>query len=48
MNWKFPEVQAEFQKGKGTRDQIDNIPWIIETATESQKNIYFCFNYAES
>ena len=48
MNWKFPEVQAEFQKGKGTRDQIDNIPWIIETATESLKNIYFCFNYAKS
>ena len=49
MNWKFPEVQAEFQKGKGTRDQIDNIPWIIETATESQKNIYFCFiDYAKA
>ena len=48
MNWKFPEVQSGFQKSKGTRDQIANIPWIIEKAREFQKNIYFCFNYAKS
>ena len=48
MNWNFPEVQAGFQKGKETRDQIANIPWIIEKAREFQKNMYFCFNYAKS
>ena len=44
MNWELPDVQARFRKGKGTRDQIDNIHWIIEKAKEFQKNIYFCFN----
>ena len=38
-----PEVQAGFRKGKGSRDQISNIHWIIEKAREFQKNIYFCF-----
>ena len=39
----FPDVQAGFRKGRGTRDQIANIRWIIEKAGEFQKNIYFCF-----
>jgi len=43
MNQEIPDVQAEFRKGKGTRDQIANIHWIIEKAREFQKNIYFCF-----
>ena len=43
MNREFPDVQAGFRKGSGTRDQIANIHWIIEKARESQKNIYFCF-----
>ena len=43
VNWEFPNVQAEFRKGRGTRDQIANIHWIIEKAREFQKNIYFCF-----
>ena len=43
MNHELPDVQAGFRKGKGTRDQIANIPWIIEKAREFQKNIYFCF-----
>jgi len=43
MNHEIPNVQAEFRKGRGTRDQIANIPWIIEKHTEFQKNIYFCF-----
>ena len=44
MNWELPDIQAGFRKGRGTRDQIDNIHWIIEKAKEFQKNIYFCFN----
>ena len=40
---KFPDVQAGFRKGRGTREQIANICWIIEKAREFQKNIYFCF-----
>ena len=40
---KLPDVQAGFRKGRGTRDQIANIHWIIEKARELQKNIYFCF-----
>ena len=40
---KLPDVQAGFRKGRGTRDQIANIHWIIENARELQKNIYFCF-----
>ena len=43
MNHELPDVQAVFRKGRGTRDQIANIEWIIEKATEFQKNIYFCF-----
>ena len=43
MNRELPDVQAGFRKGKGTRDQIANIPWITEKAKEFQKNIYFCF-----
>ena len=49
VNRELPNVQAEFRKGKGTRDQIANICWIIEKATEFQKNIYFCFiDYAKA
>ena len=43
MNQKLPNVQTGFRKGRGTRDQIANICWIIEKAKEFQKNIYFCF-----
>ena len=43
MNGEFPDVQDGFRKGRGTRDQIANIRWIIEKAREFQKNIYFCF-----
>ena len=43
MNHELPDVQAGFRKGRGTRDQIANIPWIIEKAREFQKSIYFCF-----
>ena len=43
MNRELPDVQAGFRKGRGTRDQIANIRWIIEKAREFQKNIYFCF-----
>ena len=43
VNQELPDVQAGFRKGRGTRDQIANICWIIEKATEFQKNIYFCF-----
>ena len=42
---ELPDVQAGFRKGRGTRDQIANIHWIIEKAREFQKNIYFCFIY---
>ena len=45
MNREVPNVQAEIRKGRGTRDQIANICWIIEKARELQKNIYFCFIY---
>ena len=49
MNCKLPDVQAGFRKGRGTRDQIANILWIIEKAREFQKNIYFCFiDYAKA
>ena len=48
MNQELPHVQAVFRKGRGTRDQIANIHWIIEKAKEFQKNIYFCFiDYAK-
>ena len=43
VNQELPDVQAGFRKGRGTRDQIANICWIIEKAREFQKNIYFCF-----
>ena len=43
MNHEFPDVQSGFSKGRGTKDQIANIRWIIEKAREFQKNIYFCF-----
>ena len=49
MNRELPDAQAGFRKGRGTRDQITNIPWIIEKAREFQKNIYFCFiDYAKA
>ena len=49
MNHELPDVQAVFRKGRGTRDQIANIRWIIEKAREFQKNIYFCFvDYAKA
>ena len=43
VNHELPDVQAEFRKGRGTRDQIANTHWIIKNASEFQKNIYFCF-----
>ena len=43
MTSELPDVQAGFRKGRGTRDQIANIRWIIKKAREFQKNIYFCF-----
>ena len=43
VNHELPHVQAGFRKGKGTRDQIANICWIIKKAREFEKNIYFCF-----
>ena len=45
VNRELPDVQAGFRKGRGTRDQIANICWIIKKAREFQKNIYFCFIY---
>ena len=49
VNHELPDVQAGFRKGRGTRDQIANIHWIIEKARELQKNIYFCFiDYAKA
>ena len=49
MNSELPDVQAEFRKGRGTRNQIANIRCIMEKAREFQKNIYFCFiDYAKS
>ena len=49
MNHEFPDVQAGFRKGRGTRDQIANIHWIMEKARQFQKNIYFCFiDYAKA
>ena len=49
MNHELPHVQAEFRKARGTRDQIANIPWIMEKAREFQKNVYFCFSdYAKA
>ena len=44
-NQELPDVQAKFRKGRGTRDQLANIHWLIEKAREFKKNIYFCFIY---
>ena len=49
VNSELPDVQARFRKGRGTRDQIVNICWIIEKSKEFEKNIYFCFiDYAKA
>ena len=49
VNHELPDVQAGFRKGRGTKDQIANIRWIMEIAREFQKNIYFCFiDYAKA
>ena len=49
VNRELPDVQAGFRKGRGTRNQIANIHWIMEKASEFQKNIYFCFmDYAKA
>ena len=49
MNCELPDDQAGFTKGRGTRNQIANVRWIMEKAREFQKNIYFCFiNYAKA
>ena len=49
VNCELPDVQAGFRKGRGTRDQISDICWIIKKATEFQKNIYFCvIDYAKA
>ena len=49
MNPELADVQAGFRKGRGTRDQSANIPWIMEKAKEFQKNVYFCFiDYAKT
>ena len=49
VNHELPDVQGGFRKGRGTKDQIANIHWIIERVREFQKNIYFCFtDYAKA
>ena len=49
VNYDLPDVQADVRKGRGTRDQVANIRWIIEKAREFQKNIFFCFiDYAKA
>ena len=49
VNYELPDVQVGFRKGRGTRDQIANICWIIEKARDFQKNIYLCFiDYAKT
>ena len=49
MNCELPDIQAGFRKGRGTRDQIAKIHWIMEKGREFQKNIYFCFiDYAKA
>ena len=49
MNHELPDIQAGFKKGRGVRDQIANIRWIIEKARDFQKSIYFCFiDYAKA
>ena len=49
MNRKLPDAQVGFRKGRGTKDKIANLRWLIEKAKEFQKNIYFCFiDYAKA
>ena len=49
VNCELPDVQARFRKGRGTRDEITNMSWIIKKAREFQKNMYFCFiDYAKA
>ena len=49
MNWELPDVQAQVQRGRGTKDQTANIPWIMDQARKFQNNIYFCFiDYAKA
>ena len=49
MNHELPDIQAGFRKGRGSRDQISNICWIIEKARDFQKNVYFCcIDYAKA
>ena len=48
MYRELPDIQAGFRKGRGTRDQIANICWIMEKAREFQKNIYLCFDHAKA
>ena len=49
VNWELPDVQADFRKGRGTRDQIANVHWVVEKAREFQKNINLCFiDYAKA
>ena len=48
VNREFPDFQAGFRKGRGTRDQIANIHWIIKKAREFQKNVYFFIDYAKA
>ena len=49
VNYELPDVPGQFRKGRGARDQIANIHWIIEKGKEFQKNIYFCFiDYAKA
>ena len=43
MEWECPDLQAEFRKGRGNRDQITNIHWVMEKTKEFQKNFYLCF-----
>ena len=48
MNWELPDIQTRFRKGRGTRDQIASIRWIIKKAREFQKNIYYFIDYAKA
>ena len=49
INWELPDIQAEFRKGRKTRDQIVSIRWVTEKAREFLENIYFCFiDYAKT
>ena len=48
VNHELPDVQARFRKGRGTRDQIASIRWIIQKAKKLQTNIYFCFDYTKA